>query len=135
MIDASTAPYAVLVLRVALGILFLAHGLLKLLVFKPAGAYGYFKSLGLPGWGAYITIAAELAGAAALIVGIMPRYAALVLIPLILGTIVMVHGKNGWMFSNKDGGWEYPAFWAVAVAVQFLLGDGPLALVPSPHLF
>jgi putative oxidoreductase len=135
MTDASTAPYAALVLRVALGILFLAHGLLKLLVFKPAGAYGYFKSLGLPGWVAYITIAAELAGAAALIVGIMPRYAALVLIPLILGTIVMVHGKNGWMFSNKDGGWEYPAFWTVALAVQFLLGDGPWALVPSPRLF
>jgi putative oxidoreductase len=49
MIDASTAPYAALILRFALGILFLAHGLLKLLVFKPAGAYGYFKSLGLPG--------------------------------------------------------------------------------------
>jgi putative oxidoreductase len=135
MIDASTAPYAALVLRVALGVLFLAHGLMKLLVFKPAGAYGYFKSLGLPGWVAYITIAAELTGAAALIVGIVPRYAALVLIPLILGTIVMVHGKNGWMFSNKDGGWEYPAFWAVTLAVKFLLGDGSWTLVPSPHLF
>src|SRR5713226_8207447 len=130
MIDASTAPYAALVLRVALGILFLAHGLLKLLVFKPAGAYAYFKSLGLPAWVAYVTIAAELAGAAALIVGIMPRYAALVLIPLILGTIVTVHGKNGWMFSNKDGGWEYPAFWAVGLLVLALLGDGSAALGP-----
>ena len=135
MIDAASAPYAALVLRVALGVLFLAHGLLKLLVFKPAGTYGYFKSLGLPGSLAYITIAAELLGAAALIVGIMPRYAALVLIPLILGTIATVHGKNGWMFSNKDGGWEFPAFWAVALAVQFLLGDGTWAMVPSPRLF
>jgi DoxX len=79
MIDASTAPYAAVVLRLALGILFLAHGLLKLLVFKPAGAYAYFKSLGVPGWLAYVTMAAELAGAAALIVGFMPRYAALAL--------------------------------------------------------
>ena len=135
MIDAATAPYAALVLRVALGILFLAHGLLKLLVFKPAGAYGYFKSLGVPGWLAYVTMAAELAGAAALIVGIMPRYVALVLIPLLLGTIVLVHGKNGWLFTNKDGGWEYPAFWSVALAVQFLLGDGAWTLTASPRLF
>jgi len=135
MIDASTAPYAALVLRLALGILFLAHGLLKLLVFKPAGAYGYFKSLGVPGWLAYVTMAAELAGAVALIVGIMPRYVALVLIPLLLGTIVLVHGKNGWLFTNKDGGWEFPAFWSVALAVQFLLGDGAWTLMPSPRLF
>ena len=94
MIDASTGPYAALVLRLALGILFLAHGLLKLLVFKPAGAYGYFKSLGLPGWLAYVTMACELAGAAALILGIVPRYVALLLIPLILGTIVTVHGRK-----------------------------------------
>ncbi|MEP7061973.1 MAG: DoxX family protein [Betaproteobacteria bacterium] len=135
MIDAVSAPYAALLLRVALGILFIAHGLLKLLVFKPAGAYGYFKSLGVPGWFAYATMAAEFAGGAALIVGFMPRYAALVLLPLIVGTIVMVHGKNGWLFSNKDGGWEYPAFWAAALAVQFLLGDGAYAWVASPRVF
>jgi putative oxidoreductase len=132
MIDASTAPYATLVLRVALGILFLAHGLLKLLVFKPTGAYSYFQSLGLPGWLAYVTMACELTGAAALILGIVPRYVALLLIPLILGTIVTVHGKNGWMFSNKDGGWEFPAFWALTLFVLFLLGDGAWALIPSP---
>jgi putative oxidoreductase len=71
MLDATTAPWAALILRVALGILFLAHGLLKLLVFKPAGAYGYFKSLGLPGALAYVTIAAELTGGSALILGIV----------------------------------------------------------------
>lgn len=135
MIDPATAPWAALILRVALGILFLAHGLLKLLVFKPAGTYGYFKSLGLPGELAYLTMAAELVGGTALVVGFMPRYVAIVLIPLILGTIVTVHGKNGWMFSNKDGGWEFPAFWALALFVQFLLGDGAWALVASPRWF
>ena len=133
MIDPSTAPWAILLLRVALGILFIAHGLLKLLVFKPAGAYGYFKSLGLPGSLAYLTMAAELLGGTALILGIVPRYVALVLVPLIVGTIVTVHGKNGWMFSNKEGGWEYPAFWALTLVILFLLGDGAWALVPSPH--
>ena len=135
MIDVATAPWAVFILRLGLGILFLAHGLLKLLVFKPAGVYGYFKSLGLPGTLAYVTMTAELTGGAALIVGFMPRYVALVLIPLILGTIVTVHGKNGWMFSNKDGGWEFPAFWALALFVQFLLGDGAWVLLASPRWF
>lgn len=135
MIDATTAPYAALVLRLALGILFLAHGLLKLLVFKPAGTVGYFKSLGLPGGLAYVTMTAEIGGALALILGVFPRYTALALIPLILGTIVTVHGKNGWIFTNKDGGWEYPAFWAAALGVQFLLGDGTWTLLPSPKLF
>jgi len=135
MIDAATAPWAALILRVGLGILFLAHGLLKLLVFKPAGAYGYFKSLGLPGALAYVTMATELAGGSALIIGLMPRYVALLLVPLILGTIVTVHGKNGWMFSNKDGGWEFPAFWALVLFVQFLLGDGAWALIHSPRWF
>ena len=135
MIDAATAPWAALILRVGLGILFLAHGLLKLLVFKPAGAYGYVKSLGLPGALACVTMTAELAGGTALIIGFMPRYVALLLIPLILGTIVTVHGKNGWVFSNKDGGWEFPAFWALALFVQFLLGDGAWVLIASPRWF
>jgi putative oxidoreductase len=84
---------------------------------------------------AYVTITVELAGAAALILGIYPRYVALLLIPIMVGTIVTVHGKNGWLFSNKDGGWEYPAFWAAALFVQFLLGDGLGVLIRSPVLF
>jgi uncharacterized membrane protein YphA (DoxX/SURF4 family) len=83
----------------------------------------------------YVTIAVELLGGAALILGILPRYVALLLIPEIIGTIITVHGKNGWEFNNNAGGWEYPAFWAAALLVQFLLGDGALALVPSPRFF
>jgi putative oxidoreductase len=45
----------------------------------------------------------EVGGGIALVLGIMPRYVALLLIPLMIGTIVVVHGKNGWMFNNKDG--------------------------------
>lgn len=131
MIDQNTAPYAALILRVGLGILFLAHGLLKLLVFTLPGAAGYFRSLGLPGWVAYIVTFAELGGGIALIFGIYARYVALAFIPELIGTIVLVHGANGWLFANKGGGWEYPAFWALALLVQFLLGDGAWALKPS----
>ena len=135
MIDSQTGPYAVLLLRWCLGAMFIAHAMLKIRVFTIPGTVSYFQSLGLPGWFAYATIAAELGGAAALILGIMPRYAALLLIPLMLGTIVKVHGRNGWLFTNKDGGWEYPAFWAAALLAVFLLGDGPVTLVVSSSLF
>jgi putative oxidoreductase len=134
MVDAQTAPYAALLLRLCLAAMFLAHALLKLRVFTIPGTVKFFESLGLPGWIAYATIAAELAGTACLALGVWPRYVALLLVPLILGTIVTVHGKNGWLFSNKDGGWEFPAFWAAALVVLFLLGDGPAALLPSPGL-
>lgn len=132
IIDSLTAPYGALLLRLCLGVMFIAHAMLKIRVYTIPGTVDYFKSLGLPGWLAYVTIVIELSGAACLILGIVPRYVALLLIPVILGTIVTVHGKKGWLFSNPDGGWEYPAFWAAALFIQFLLGDGILALVSSP---
>lgn len=128
MTRADLIPYAALILRLSLGALFLAHGLLKLLVFKPAGTVAYFKSLGLPGFVAYVTITAELGGAALLILGFATSLVSLALIPLILGTIFTVHGAKGWMFSNEGGGWEFPAFWSVALLVQALLGGGVLSL-------
>ena len=130
-IDDRTARYGVTLLRVALGILFLAHAGLKLLVFGPAGTAAFFASLGLPPGLAYLTMAAEIAGGLALVLGVYARIAALLLMPLLLGTIVTVHGANGFFFSNPHGGWEFPAFWALALLVQAMLGDGAAALVPT----
>ncbi len=133
--DTLVAPYAIFALRLAVAALFLAHAQLKLRVFTIAGTIGFFRSLGLPGWLAPVTIAVELLGAAALIFGIFPRLAALALVPLILGTIVTVHGRKGWLFSNPDGGWEFPAFWAAVLVVLGLLGDGAFTLLPTALLF
>ncbi len=130
MSNPEQAAAAALLLRLALGVMFLAHAWLKIKVFTPAGTAQYFKSLGLPGELAYLTIAAEVGGGILLILGIETRWVALALVPLILGTIVMVHGKAGWQFTNKDGGWEFPAFWAVGLVALALLGDGAAALGP-----
>ncbi|MCF6367569.1 DoxX family protein [Rhizobium halophilum] len=132
MIDTRTAPYAALVLRVTLGLLFLAHAGLKIFVFTPTGTAGFFASLGLPGWLAYVTILWELAGAVALIVGIWPRLASLAMIPVLLGSIFTVHGAAGFFFNNPNGGWEFPAFWIVGLIVLALIGDGAKALRPTP---
>ena len=72
-------------LRLALGVLFLAHGLFKLLVIKPAGIATYFRLLGLPGFFGYLTMAAELGGGTLLILGVATSLVALALVPLILG--------------------------------------------------
>ena len=132
MIDTRTAPWAALVLRVSLGVLFLAHWALKMFVFTPAGTVGFFASLGLSPAIAYLDMALELIGGLALILGVWTRLAALILVPILIGAIVEVHAAAGWLFTNADGGWEYPAFWAVALVVQALLGDGVWALVPTP---
>jgi putative oxidoreductase len=95
MSETRNAAYAALLLRVALGILFLAHAGLKIFVFTPAGTAQFFGSLGLPPALAYVTIIWEVAGAAALMLGLWPRIAALALVPILLGAIVTVHGPAG----------------------------------------
>lgn len=119
---------AALILRVTLGVLFLAHAGLKIFVFTPAGTAQFFGSIGLPGALAYLVIAAEVIGGIALIVGWQVRLAAIALVPVMLGTIIFSHGANGFFFSNEGGGWEYPAFWTIALIVQALIGGGSAAL-------
>jgi putative oxidoreductase len=116
-------PYAALLLRLSLGTMALAHGALKIFVFTLPGTVGYFESLGLPGFTAYAVVAAEVLGGAALIAGVQVRWAALGLIPVLLGA-TFVHVGNGWVFSGANGGWEFPAFWTLTLAVQALLGGG-----------
>lgn len=128
IVDVSNTELAALILRVTIGVLFLAHAGLKLFVFTPAGTAGYFESLGLPGPLAYVVIAAELVGGIALILGIWTRWVSLALVPILLGSIYAPHGAAGFFFSNTGGGWEFPAFWAVTLVVQALLGDGAYAL-------
>lgn len=119
---------AALILRITLGVLFLAHAWLKIAVFTPAGTAQFFQSIGLPGFMAYVTIAVEVLGAISLIIGFRVRLVSLILIPLMLGTIIFSHGANGFFFTNEGGGWEYPAFWAIALLVQALLGAGNAAV-------
>jgi putative oxidoreductase len=134
MIDARTAPYAALLLRVTLGAFLLIHAGIKLFVFTPAGTEHFFASLGLPGWFGLLIMAAEAITGAALVLGVWARLAALVIFPDLVGAIVLVHLQSGFVFTDKGGGYEYPLLWAIALLVQFLLGDGAFALAPTPAL-
>lgn len=130
MIDNRTAPYAILLLRLALGIMFLAHGFTKIFVFTPAGTAGFFESIGFAGWLAYPVMAFEVLAGFALIFGIYARYVAVVAV-VQLFVASTVHFGNGWSFGNPHGGWEYPIFLVVAAAVIALAGDGAAALRPT----
>lgn len=132
MTDLRTAPYAALLLRVSLGIMFLAHAGVKLFIFTPAGTAQFFGSLGLPPVLAYLVILAEIAGSVALVLGVWTRAVALLLTPVLLGAIATVHGANGWLFTNANGGWEYPAFWVVGLIALAGIGDGAYAMLPTP---
>ena len=124
--------YAALLLRLGLGVMALAHGLLKVFVFTIPGTVGFFESIGYPGFFAYLVIAGELLGGIALIAGVQVRLAALAMIPILIGA-TMTHAGNGWVFSSPNGGWEYPAFWTLTLVVQALLGGGAWQL-PLPIL-
>jgi putative oxidoreductase len=127
MSDTQNAQYAALLLRLSLGVMFLAHTGLKIFVFSIPGTVGFFESIGYPGFLAYVVILAEGLGGLALILGIQVRLVSAGLIPVLLGAL-MVHLPNGWLFTAPNGGWEFPAFWTVALAVQALLGAGAYAV-------
>lgn len=126
-----TAPSSALLgatlLRLGLGLMFLAHALLKLLVFMLPGTAQFFASQGLPGGLAYLVFAAELLGGLALLLGWYARQVALLLSPILVGALG-VHWPNGWLFTAQGGGWEYPAFLLLASLALWLVGDGAWAL-------
>lgn len=134
MSPTDTSPYGLLALRAALGAMWIAHGLLKLMVFGVAGFSGFLGSLGLPTFLAMPIIAAEIGGGVLILLGIYGRQVSLLLIPIMVGAL-MVHLPNGWLFSAPKGGWEYPAFLIVASFAHALAGDGALALRSAPLAF
>jgi putative oxidoreductase len=120
--------YGIALLRVSLGLMFVAHSVvLKYFIYTLPGTAEYFASIGLPGALAYVVFAMEALGGIALILGIGTRQVAAALIPILIGA-TWAHAGNGWVFSNANGGWEYPLYLSLLAAAQVLLGDGAFAL-------
>lgn len=133
-IDTRTGPYGLFVLRASLGVMWIAHALLKVFVFGVAGFAGFLGQLGHPTFLAGPVIAAELVGGVLILAGIYGRQVSALLIP-VMAAAMMVHVPNGWLFSATNGGWEYPAFLIAASIAHALAGDGAFALRSRPLLF
>jgi putative oxidoreductase len=129
----SSTQLGIALLRVSLGVMWIAHALLKLLVFTLPGTAQYFVSIGFPGFLAYPVFAAELLGGIALLLGVYARQAALALVP-VMAVAAWVHAPNGWVHTSAGGGWEYPAFLIAASVALWLLGDGAAAIKRSALL-
>ena len=110
-------------LRTGLSAMFISHALLKYFVFTLPGNAQFFESLGLPGALGYVTFAAELIGGVMLIAGLYTRVVAFALVPFLIGA-TWAHSGNGWLFTSPNGGWEYPAFLALAATAMGLIGNG-----------
>jgi len=126
--ERTTIPYATLLLRVTLGLAFLAHGLLlKVMTFGIPGTMGFFGSIGYPPVFGAIVAVAEVAAGIALILGVWVRLVSLLTLPIMIGATIQ-HLPAGWLFTAQGGGWEFPAMWTILMLVQAGLGAGAHAL-------
>lgn len=116
-------PVALLALRLALGIIMIGHGYPKVLTLSRQ--VQSVSGLGLPGWLAYFSVAAEFLGGIAVILGLLTRIAALGIVINMAVAIGKVHWKNGLL---GKGGYEFPLALAVIAFALIFFGAGPIAL-------
>ncbi|MFE4706259.1 DoxX family protein [Peribacillus simplex] len=92
-------------LRVMLGISFFMHGLSK---FKGGldNTAGWFQSIGIPGFMAYVVGIIELVGGIALIIGLGTRIISALLVFIMAGAIVYVKFPAGFMGNGEGTGYE-----------------------------
>ena len=117
-------PLGLLVLRLTLGAIMIAHGFPKVF----GGAHHHVevvRSLGIPGWMAYLSTAAEFGGGIFLIVGFLTRFAALCVLIDMLVAIFAVHWKNGFL---GQGNYQFPLALATIAFSLVLFGAGPIAI-------
>lgn len=118
------ADVALLVARVAVGVVLLAHGLQKAFEFTPAGTTGAFTQMGVPaaGFAAWFTMLAEIVGGAALVLGVLTPVFALVNLVSMVGAILLVHLPNGIFVT--DNGYELVLAIAAALVPVAAFGAG-----------
>jgi putative oxidoreductase len=119
---------ALLVCRIVLGTIFLAHGGQKLFgLWGGPGLAGMVEHMGAPL--GYLVSIGEFFGGLGILLGVLSRFSAFWLIVIMVGAIVQVHGKNGFFLGGQKPGFEYN--WALMglAAVVLIAGPGSWALI------
>jgi putative oxidoreductase len=124
----SKESIALAFVRIMVGVVFLAHGLQKLLVFHYGGVAGMLHQMGIPapGVSAALLITAETLGGLLLLTGLYTRLAAIPVGFTMIVAITQVHLRHG--FFAQGGGFEYPLTLLVATIALTIGGGGALAL-------
>lgn len=115
------------IMRVVLGILFLAHGISKLQM-GLGNVEGWFTSLGIPGFLGYVVAIIELVGGVLLIVGLFTRYVSTILAVILLGAIFTVKIPVGLLGNNEMAGYELDLSF-IMIAIYLIVSErSPLSL-------
>lgn len=113
-----------LLVRIAMGIIFIQHGWMK--VTGMEGTIGFFDTLGFPAFLAYFVAYLEVIGGAALILGVLTRYAAVLLAITMAVAVFKVHLANG--FSVSTGGYEFALVLMLGSLAIAFMGAGAYAI-------
>lgn len=128
--DRSAVDIALLIARVIVGVVFMAHGAQKLFgAFGGPGLSAFVQMMGPLG---YLVAIGEFFGGLGLVVGFLTRFSAAAITLIMLGAIAMIHGKVGffmnWMGKQAGEGFEYHLL-AIAVLLTIVIaGPGRYAI-------
>lgn len=134
MIEEKSTDLGILILRVTLGLIFIAHGYLKVFTFGLEHAMVVFEAHTVlhfnivPGWVAPPAAVIEWVGGTLLILGVKTRVVTPFLAAVAFGAGA-VHFENGWNYTSKpDGGWEYGIFLFICCIAVYFTGPGKYTL-------
>jgi putative oxidoreductase len=131
--DKSAVHLALLIARVIVGAVFMAHGAQKL--FGAFGGPGLSAFVGMMGPLGYLVAIGEFFGGLGILVGFLSRFSAASIIVIMLGAIAMIHGKVGffmnWMGKQGGEGFEYHLLAIGILLVILIAGPGRYAVARS----
>ncbi len=118
-----------LLLRLTVGGLMLFHGVHKL-IYGVAGIQGMLAGMGLPGFIAYFSLAAELLASILIVIGAWTRVASVIMVGNMAVAILMAHLPVLFTVDPTTGGWaiELPMLYLLGAAVLCLTGGGKYAV-------
>jgi putative oxidoreductase len=121
-----------LLLRIALGLTFFIHGFVK---FQGGieNTAGFFETLGLPGFAAYVVALIELLGGIAMILGFGTRVTAVLFAIIMIGAIVKVKLAAGFLGNGQGAGYELD--FALLVMSVYFIFDKPVSFSLDSKLF